>query len=210
MPVRETGHVSVGLRRILEAPVVYRAFQTLVGARSGTDRFVREYVEPRGRVSVLDLGCGPATLLESLPRSTEYVGCDANARYIDHARRRYGSRGRFICCNVAGELSEVGLFDRVIATGLLHHLTDGEAYRLFESACKHLVPGGMLVARDVTLIEGQSRAVRWLISKDRGQCVRTPDGYRALADRVFPKVEVQVRTGLLRVPYTHCILRCTK
>jgi hypothetical protein len=57
---------------------------------------------------------------------------------------------------------------------------------------------------------GQSRAARFLISKDRGQNVRSGEGYRDLALSRFDRVELIRRDDMLNIPYTHAILECTK
>ncbi|MGI8513367.1 MAG: class I SAM-dependent methyltransferase, partial [Solirubrobacteraceae bacterium] len=61
---------------------------------------------------------------------------------------------------------------------------------------------------DPTFVPGQARAARWLLSRDRGQAVRDPAGYQALASSHFAQVTATVRHDLARVPYTHAILEC--
>ena len=51
-----------------------------------------------------------------------------------------------------------------------------------------------------------SRAGCW--PKDRGKFVRTREEYLRLASARFPKVEPHLRHDLLRIPYTHLIMRC--
>ncbi|RKZ63742.1 MAG: class I SAM-dependent methyltransferase, partial [Candidatus Parabeggiatoa sp. nov. 3] len=48
------------------------------------------------------------------------------------------------------------------------------------------------------------------ISKDRGQNVRTQEGYLELASQVFSNITTDIRHDLLRIPYTHFILECVK
>ena len=59
-----------------------------------------------------------------------------------------------------------------------------------------------------TLTPAQSRTARLVILADRGRYVRNPAEYERLAAPVF-EVETAVRSDLLRIPYTHCILECT-
>jgi hypothetical protein len=47
-----------------------------------------------------------------------------------------------------------------------------------------------------------------MLAKDRGKFVRTRDEYLRLASTRFSKVEPHLRHDLLRVPYTHLIMRC--
>ena len=57
---------------------------------------------------------------------------------------------------------------------------------------------------------GQSWMARWLISRDRGQNVRTEEAYRALIPGDFSRREAEVLYDLIRIPYTHCIMTCRK
>lgn len=114
---------------------------------------------------------------------------------------------RFECARVdSASLEGLGKFHLVIARGVLHHLDDGEAESLCKLARQALAPGGRLVTLDACYAVGQHRFAKMLIDRDRGRNVRDAAGYRALANRVFDDVTVEVRHDLMRVPYTHCSL----
>src|SRR5205823_7002829 len=95
------------------------------------------------------------------------------------------------------------------ATGVLHHLDDKEAIDLFQVARAALKPGGKLITFDGCFCEGQSRIARYLLERDRGKFVRTAEAYVALARKAFENVEVTLRHDLLRLPYSHIIMKCT-
>ncbi|HEV3003271.1 MAG TPA: methyltransferase domain-containing protein, partial [Pirellulales bacterium] len=98
------------LRELLRFPRVYRAFQRGVRGRSLRE-YVERYVKPKPGERVLDIGCGPADVLEFLPR-TNYVGIDREAKYIAAARARFGDRAVFKCQSVADAVvDEPGSFD---------------------------------------------------------------------------------------------------
>ena len=80
---------------------------------------------------------------------------------------------------------------------------------MFDIAHTALKPGGALVTLDGCFVPDQSRVARALLKRDRGQFVRTPGEYTRLAASVFPQVESHVCHDLLRIPYTHLIMRCT-
>jgi hypothetical protein len=73
-----------------------------------------------------------------------------------------------------------------------------------------LRPGGRLITFDGTLIDDQSSLARALVLRDRGQNIRRPEEYGQLASAEFTVINRSVRHDLLYVPYTHCILECTR
>jgi SAM-dependent methyltransferase len=157
----------------------------------------------------LDIGCGPGDVLDYLP-NVDYLGLDLSPKYVESARVRFGSRGRFLCKSVEEMvIEEPASFDIVMANGVVHHLDDTSATHLYRMAHVALKPAGRFVTLDPAFAEGQSPLARILVGNDRGEFVRTSEGYAALASRVFPDVRVSVRHDLLRVPYTHAILECS-
>jgi SAM-dependent methyltransferase len=158
---------------------------------------------------VLDIGCGPAAILEYLPE-VEYSGFDISEAYITSARERFGERGHF-CCQLLTEevLSSLPLFDLALGVGLLHHLDDAAAIEFFNLAYMALKPEGRLVTIDPCLEKGQNPIARILIKMDRGQNVRTRPEYDALASRRFELRSVIVRHSAW-IPYTHCIMECKR
>ena len=198
-----------GIRAILSSPHVYSLFQNLMGARSGWRRFVEQDVRPKESDSVLDVGCGPADVLDYLPALT-YWGFDISRPYIEEAQRKYGARGNFRCkLFEQDDLSNLPKFDTVIASGLLHHLEDIEARQLLSLARQALKPGGRLVTIDPCLVAGQNPLARFLIDRDRGRNVRNETAYSALAASAFERIDVKVRHKPW-IPYTHCIMECTR
>lgn len=197
---------------ILEQPFVYKLFSTLVGAQNSQSIFVNQYVRPANGIRILDIGCGPGNILDHLPQ-VDYFGFDFNPSYIESATRRYGHRGQFFCQRVSEAqvfLEQPESFDIVLAIGILHHLGDLEAIHLFEIAKRALKKGGRLVTFDGCHVDDQSRAAKYLLSRDRGQFVRDEKGYADLAKSRFDEVRVSIRHDLLHIPYTHIIMECVK
>jgi len=93
---------------------------------------------------------------------------------------------------------------------VVHHLDDAGAARLFQFAQRALRPGGRLITLDGCYVPGQSAVARWLLDHDRGKFVRDAAAYRQLASGEFSRVETHLRPDLLRIPYTHLIIRCLK
>jgi len=194
---------------ILSLPAGYRLFRWMVGGDSAWRIYLAEYVKPAPGSKILDIGCGPADVLDYLP-AVNYTGLDISQEYIRSAKKRFGSKGRFYCNDVglAAIEGEQGTFDLVLATGVIHHLDDAQAARLFDLACLALRPTGCLVTYDGCYVPEQSRIARWVLAQDRGKFVRTREEYLRLASAHFSKVEPHLRHDLLRMPYTHLIMRC--
>ena len=193
---------------VMELAAVYRGIQRLLGGEAVHRYFVDCHVRPRPGDRLLDIGCGPAQILEWLTQ-VGYVGVDLNPRYIATAQARYGERGTFVCQSVAQmAVEQPHSFDLVMAHGLIHHLDNSEAQQLFETAALALKPGGRFVTLDGCFVPGQSKVARWLLRNDRGQFVRTAEDYLTLANRVFSEVHPTIRHDLLRTPYTHIVMEC--
>ena len=203
MPERNSG-----VRAILRLPVMYNLLQRSIAPTSSRQELVREYVRPAPGDRVLDIGCGTGAVLDHMS-GVSYTGFDPSPSYIEAAREQRGTRGSFFV-GTLGEVSssDVGEFDIALAKGVLHHVDDQLAKQLFALAAAVLRPGGRLITYDGCYIPNQPRLARLIISRDRGQNVRTVDAYEALARTAFNRVEVHVRQDLLRVPYTHAILVC--
>jgi len=199
---------TTGLMAPFSLPAVYRAAQSAVGAAHVRRELVTSYLRPRSGDKLLDIGCGTGDLLTELPDVT-YVGFDLSSAYVAAARRRFGGRGRFFTGSVdTVEPRDLGQFDLVLTLGVLHHLNDTQAKRTLALARGVLRKGGRLVTIDPVLSRDQSRIARFLVSRDRGRNVRSPNEYLDLAQTVFPWVESHQRHDLLRMPYSHAILDC--
>jgi SAM-dependent methyltransferase len=198
-----------GLRSVLSSPRMYQLFFDLVGGGVRDRILVREYICPKARDRILDIGCGPGSIVPYM-LNTEYLGFDASSEYIDHARRRFPHM-RFVCERVSRfTISELGAFDIVLAMGVVHHLDDTEAVSLFRIAHDALKPGARLFTVDGVWTTDQSPIAKYLLSRDRGRFVRTADAYQKLASGVFTRIQSNIRHNLLRIPYSHIILECTR
>ncbi|MGH9504285.1 MAG: class I SAM-dependent methyltransferase [Terriglobales bacterium] len=197
------------IRSVLSHPWAYQSFSYALGGARRNRILLRDYIRPAAGDRVLDIGCGPGTMVPHL-RCAEYVGLDTSTEYIERARRRFPG-ARFIRQSVGGaDLVERDYFDIVLSLGVLHHLDDAEALTLFQIARDTMKPGGRLVTIDGVLTDEQSQVVKYLLSRDRGRFVRSQAGYREIASKVFSNIESSVRHDLLRIPYTLLILKCVR
>jgi len=197
------------LSKVLSLPAGYRLLRGVVGGEKLWQTYLADYVKPARGDKVLDIGCGPADVLNYLPQ-VDYTGLDHSPEYIDSAVARFGSRGRFLCNDVslAALEQEQGTFNLALATGVIHHLNDQQAADLFALARRALRPDGRLITFDGCFEPEQPSIAKWMLNNDRGKFVRTRPEYERLASAAFPKVECHLRRDLLRIPYTHLIMLC--
>ena len=196
------------LRDILSLPWLYKAFQTLIGARRLREEITSTYIKVESGERILDIGCGTADIRPHLGDVT-YVAFDPSESYIKNARLKYPD-AIFHVGSIENPPKLVGEFDVALAIGVLHHVGDEEAAALFELARSVLRTGGKLITVDpVVVTEGENFLANIVVRRDRGRHVRRQMEYTDLARRSFPnRVESIVRADLIRLPYNHCILVC--
>ena len=200
--------VTTGIRSILSHSRVYEFLQGFLGGKRGYRYFVDTYIRPHPGMRILDIGCGPATVLDHLLETVEYVGLDIHEKYVASARKKFGRRATFLCSTIEAAPSDLADFDLVLGMGLLHHLDQEPAEHFFALAAKALKPNGRCLTVDGGLVPGQHLLARLFIALDRGRNIRTAEGYKALAHTAFPVAQQTVRHDLLRLPYTHIIMEC--
>lgn len=205
-------HVSSGWRKILEDSSVYNLWQFIIGGEGVHRAFINEYCKPKKHSRILEIGCGTGTILEHIDKdlNVNYCGYDENPVYIDFAKKRYGDRGSFYSSRVNNANIPTGSFDIVLALGILHHLDEQESLKLIESAWDSLSPGGFLFSADPVWTNRQSRLEKYLMSKDRGQNIRTEEGYIQLMRKQFENIESNVVSDLLNIPWTALLIKATK
>lgn len=98
-------------------------------------------------LSVLDVGCGNGTQL-ALPLMRDgfqLTGVDPDERSIEHARRLSAKapNAEFVCGSVVDGLASTELFDVVILSEVLEHMTEPAA--LLEASERRMSPNGVLI-----------------------------------------------------------------
>jgi SAM-dependent methyltransferase len=199
-----------GLLRLLKVPFLYNVFQGAVGGNAHRRRIIQNHVRAKAGDKVIDIGCGSAQALQSLPE-VEYLGFDINPEYIASARRTHGSKGTFVAGDTRSLRDDPRFKDAdiVIAIGVLHHLDDEEAADCIRFAYDTLKSGGRFVTHDACWVPNQGAFSKYIMSKDRGRNIRTEQEYRQLA-AVFRNVDAWVDTKPMRIPYVTIVLECEK
>ena len=179
-----------------------------MGAHEVRTTFVREFIRPQPGQTILDIGCGPADILDYLPQ-VDYFGFDISERYIKQARTKYEGRGRFFLKHFDEEdLRTLPSFDVVFCIGVLHHMDKATAKNVLALIKRALKPGGRVVTIDPCYAPGQLPLSKFIVSRDRGQHVRNQEGYAELAKGIFSDCVTQVRHQAW-IPYTRCFMECT-
>ena len=71
---------------LLSNTFLYSFVQRIMSGTSFREKIVKKYIK-KDKSTVLDIGCGPADILDSLP-SVKYFGYDINSNYINHAKKK--------------------------------------------------------------------------------------------------------------------------
>ena len=194
------------MKMLLNAPVIYQSFQEVGGFFGARVKAIAEFLAIEPGISVLDIGCGPGYILNYISDKVHYVGYDIDQSYIDHANSKFGARGSFYCkmfdATSANQLYPV---DIVMMNGVIHHISDAELAGTLANVRSVLRPGGTLFSLDGCYRTGQSAFRKWMLDNDRGRFVRDQAAYRAILGSVFEDVELHVREGYSRIPYTFVI-----
>jgi SAM-dependent methyltransferase len=165
----------ISVDRIMEQPLVYRAWQAPFAARKLEPVLARHDLSKVRRV--LDVACGPGTNAGYFTHA-DYVGVDVNERYIDVARGRH--RGTFVAADaVAWANASSEQFDFILVNSFLHHLDDAAVRALLTRLRARLAPGGMLHILELVLPASWSIA-RMLARADRGRYARPIETWRTL------------------------------
>jgi SAM-dependent methyltransferase len=108
-------------------------------------KFERVAEQLSGYRRVLDIGCGPGTLLGSLGDEHESVGVDITAPQIEYANGVYAAPNRSFYACALQELPELEPFDAITGIEVIEHLPEEMAEATLRDAIRRLRPGGKLV-----------------------------------------------------------------
>jgi SAM-dependent methyltransferase len=196
-----------GIKDLLAYVPLYVGLQRGLGADRLRYRCIEELDLHDGDV-VLDVGCGPAYYYGRLPK-VRYFGFDTSQRYIDWATKRWGGDNTQFRCEIFGDehLSELPPVNAVMLLGLLHHMSDDQSRKLLQLASRALAPDGVVISVDTCFEPSQGAVSRWMSRNDRGEHVREPEQFVALAEQAFGKVDGEVVSGVTRIPSSHWMMR---
>ena len=191
---------------LLSNTFLYSFVQRIMSGTSFREKIVKKYIK-KDKSTVLDIGCGPADILDSLP-SVKYFGYDINSNYINHAKKKYKDRGNFYCKKfTSADIKKLPRFDHVLLFGILHHLNDDEIKNLMKLLKKILKKNGDIITEDPILIEKQNPIAKFIIKKDRGNNVRSKKEYLKIISKYFKKINSKIYHQKF-IPYTWFVMLC--
>lgn len=181
-------------------PWLYDLFQCLIGADKGRTRLADELIT-ESYPTVLDLGCGNGMLLKYLGREVLYLGLDISPDRVARARHLWPSH-EFLTADAVTLARQIGprRFRLIVASGLLHHLSDIQAETMLTQALAALESGGSILLVDPVYFRGQGPLSRLLCLLDAGRWVRTMEGYRLIVPSGLRVVRQELRDDLLHIP----------
>lgn len=196
-----------GLKKLLSLSWVYVAFQSLVGAHRARTWIANNLWRVNAGDKVVDVGCGPGSALDYLPKDIKYVGFDISKDYVEAAKKQYSSRNDPVFF-VSSVHDLIGMNDPrlinadfVVCNGLLHHLNDEESAEVLRLAHEILKPSGRFISVEPVFLVHQSRFSRWLMSNDRGCNIRTEQHWKDLIGSAFELFTTNILINLMRIPY---------
>jgi SAM-dependent methyltransferase len=168
---------------------------------------------------ILDVGCGFglfAAYFGQTHPGRRIVGIDPNARRVGIARgvaARLGLDGhRFIVGDVRDAPIE-GCFDAVYVLDVMHHLPRTDQRSVLERLRDLLLPGGMLVVKDITTESRFGRVFTEVLDRLMVGW-NEPLAYRHHRDWAGLMNELGFRVRVVRVPdvlpYPHIVIAATK
>lgn len=203
------GERTTGLHRAVTIPALYMFIQRSLAGKDAHARVADLVFPDFNGARVLEIGCGPGTWVPYLKGVGEYVGIDRNADHIRSANQALANENvRFVCEDLA-DFARSGAdkaFDFVIGMGILHHMDDATCNDVLATASGSMTAGATYIGVEPVRHKRQHPVARLLKRLDSGMHIRTEEGYRRLLANSFAEVETTVRTDLMRVPYSHCLI----
>ena len=198
-----------GLYSALSSSRIYSAVQSLLAGRQSATYLLEDHYRLPESGIVVDVGCGPGALVESVSRGCRYFGFDPNPDYIEKANAR--GKGAFVCGTMSeflqvygAELS--GSVDVIVCGGVLHHLTDAQSHELLQGCHSLLKVGGRLACVEPTRLIRQDRLSGLMQSFDRGANIRMDYQWVRLLREHFSEVESRVANNYNWIPWVHILL----
>ena len=197
-----------GIYKLFSYPLFYSLTQKIMSGEAQRSKIVKNIIKENSKV--LDIGCGTAKIIESIP-PVSYYGYDINQNHISYAKKKYHSKNaKFFCKKFTKtEMQKLPKFDYVILFGLIHHLEDQEVSDFFFLLKKILKKKGKLLTCDTIFLKKQNFFARFLLKNDVGENIRNKKNYLELFNKHFKKIKSKVEIQKF-IPYAWFSTECQK
>lgn len=194
------------LYKVLSSPVIYSIFQKLMKGDKIRKKILTSNIKKKNP-KILDIGCGLGDSLEYI-KNPLYFGYDISKEYIEYAKRKYKTKGIFVCRNFTQkEIKKLPKFDYILLIGIIHHLKDKQILNLLKLIKKTLKKDGRLITLDPIFSKNQNYLAKFLISHDRGKNIKTKKEYLKLL-KFFFKNSISKTYNQTFIPYTWFTMNC--
>src|ERR1700730_7350872 len=153
---------------------------------------------------VLELGSGTGNLSQLIASCGELVSVDVSEKMevIAEPKLRHLANRRFVKADILEVFAKrLGLFDAVISTYAIHHLTDREKQRLFALVFESLLPGGRAVFGDLMVQHADQKREKiqhYLLEGDQNTALAITEEFFWLIDLAVSQLQAlgfQVKTA---------------
>jgi len=190
---------------LLDHPLLFHTKQQIATSKFHSFKkaflpFVK-FGEIRGK-NILDVGCGTGLCSHHLfsENANQIFGIDISFEYVRWAKRLY-PHNHFTCGGADHMPFPAETFDFVLLSSILHHLPDHVAASLFSGIVGSCRKDACIIISEP--IWSEDKVSNFLLRRDRGQFVKTAEGYLDLMKGHFtPKhqfVFKYARTNFLGV-----------
>lgn len=138
----------------------------------------------RSDLRTLDFGCGIGQF-SSLFHGNKYYGVDVDNKYIGFCK--LNRKGNFLAIKTLPPYKfNKGYFDQIMVSAVVHHINDKKLALISKEFKRILKKDGKLMVIDHFTKENQDNLFcKFLISLDRGEHFRNPEGIIALFSKSF-------------------------
>jgi len=169
--------------KFLSNPFVYILLQKLMRGNI-FEKVIRKECNQNYNSYILDLACGVG-LYADLFNSKNYMGVDLDEKYIQYAQNKYPNKV-FKVMDVRHINIKDSIFDTIIAVGLIHHLSDDDAFQTLKGMKNVSKKNGQIIIIDmIPPCSNYNIIGNVLISLDRGIHVRKMNDFINLFSTLF-------------------------
>jgi ubiquinone/menaquinone biosynthesis C-methylase UbiE len=147
-------------------------------------RAILKEVRPVQGMRILDVPCGTGILMHCCKPSF-YVGADIDGNRVADAKCRY-PRDKFVVSDATNLTFKNGKFDRILASGLFHHVDDAISLNILSEFRRVLATDGEIIVIEAIWPRNRLNLIGLVTRRlDQGKFVRHAAAYEKLFRQFF-------------------------